>query len=39
MICISKQHLKKALSNEVSKSENPFTGILYKDSDTEDNQV
>jgi hypothetical protein len=29
MVCILKQHLKQALSNEVSNLEKPFTDILY----------
>jgi hypothetical protein len=29
MVCISKQHLKRLLNNEVSKSEKPFTDILH----------
>jgi hypothetical protein len=29
MVCISKQRLKRALSNELSKSEKSFTDILY----------
>jgi hypothetical protein len=29
MVCISKQHVKRALSNEVTKSDKPFTDTLY----------